>query len=200
MWGWPRREAHPSESSLSDEMVAGKSRAQSSSCEATSVGRQPGSVRSARRERCSPLRVVAEAGLEEVSARSPAARISAARSAALLRDNAARRELDQRAMEGHHRFRREARLDVVGGRSRLFREQCGQGFGVLGDHLSLAGHERRTCAHESGQSAARRLPSPAMAVSERSRMKRTNARNSVSPSGRSRTAARSSCSNVSMRS
>ena len=51
-------------------------------------------------------------------------------------------EVDQRAMEGRHRFRGDARLDVCEGRSCLFREER-QCIRVLGDYLSLAGRANR---------------------------------------------------------
>jgi ABC-2 type transport system permease protein len=54
-------------------------------------------------------------------------------------------------MKGHHRLGGDARLDVVGARVGFLREQRRQRICVLGDHLSLPGHERRTRGREPCQ-------------------------------------------------
>jgi hypothetical protein len=69
-------------------------------------------------------------------------------------------EIDQRAMEGHHRLCGDTRRDVVGGRFCFLREQRRQCIGVLGDDLSLPGPQRRARGRESRQFGH---PTPAVA-------------------------------------
>jgi hypothetical protein len=68
--------------------------------------------------------------------------------------------IDQRAMEGHHRFCGDARLDVVGGAPVSSASSAASASVHFATQLTLPDHERRTSGRESGQFGH---PAPAVA-------------------------------------
>jgi hypothetical protein len=112
-------------------------------------------------KRSVPPAVLAEAALEErEGAFACCADLGGEVGAAPAGQRSSACEIDQRAMEGHHRLCGEAWLDVVGSGASFLGEQSRQGIRVPGDDQSLPGHEGRALAHEPGQL---RHPAPTIA-------------------------------------